>query len=310
MNLWVASKMLRGWLIRPSLNCRYSQVYSKKKGTKHGKCEWDREASTSKLNSASGLRLLFPHTWFWYGWRFALWNGFLEYPNLKSLMIRMEWKFILTFVLPLLLDSVLQIRKWHFHLIFTLKNINSTLSDALQVEVCIASSTGHGASSAVHQGSAYKASIGDEDIATTRGTRQVIQQLGVQVVSKAKGVKSTRQLFPTCRKKAEQQSCWLFGAFYMCIPSTPGCNTLQPKIVLYKTNHSHLEDHSKESFCGASLRHRSFPQSQNLQIQNWDPMTYFLFKGFQNQLRHHHHDILWPSMWNQITLHPWDSHPT
>ena len=280
--------MLRGWFIRPSLNCRYSQVYSKKKGTKHGKCEWDREASTSKLNSASGLRLLFPHTWFWYGWRFALWNGFLEYPNLKSLMIRMEWKFSFTFVLTLLLDSVLQIRKWHFHLIFTLININSTLSDALQVEVCIASSTGHGASSAVHQGSAYEASIGDENIATTRGTRQVIQQLGVQVVSKAKGVKSTRQLFPTCRKKAELLVVW---SFLYVLSKHPRLQHITSKIVLYKTNHSHLEDHSKESFCGASLRHRSFPQSQNLQIQNWDPMTYFFFKGFQNQLRHHHYDI-------------------
>lgn len=287
MNLWVASKMLRGWFIRSSLNCRYSQVYSKKKGF-----EWDREASTSKLNSASGLslRLLFPHTWFWYGWRFALWNGFLEYPNLKSLMIRMEWKFSFTFVLTLLLDSVLQIRKWHFHLIFTLININSTPRDALQVEVCIASSTGHGASSAVHQGSAYEASIGDEDIATTRGTRQVIQQLGVQVVSKAKGVKSTRQLFPTCRKKAEQQSCWLFGAFYAF--QAPQVVT-HYNLKLYGTKqiiHT-WRIIQKRGFCGASLRHRSFPQSQNLQIQNWDPMTYFFFKGFQNQLRHHHYDI-------------------
>ena len=284
MNLWVASKMLRGWFIRSSLNCRYSQVYSKKKGF-----EWDREASTSKLNSASGLslRLLFPHTWFWYGWRFALWNGFLEYPNLKSLMIRMEWKFSFTFVLTLLLDSVLQIRKWHFHLIFTLININSTPSDALQVEVCIASSTGHGASSAVHQGSAYEASIGDEDIATTRGTRQVIQQLGVQVVSKAKGVKSTRQLFPTCRKKAELLVVWSF----LCIPSTPGCNTLLQKLYFTKQIIHTWRIIQKRGFCGASLRHRSFPQSQNLQIQNWDPMTYFFFKGFQNQLRHHHYDI-------------------
>lgn len=88
-------------------------------------------------------------------------------------------------------------------------------------------------------------------------------------------------------RAAELLVVWSF----LCIPSTPGCNTLQPKIVRNKTNHSHLEDHSKESFCGASLRHRSFPQSQNLQIQNWDPMTYFFFKGFQNQLRHHHYDI-------------------